>query len=348
MQGVGGTLLVVGLVAMVAWFATGPGPRPGPQSGPTSVTSERASSPVPSSSVLVPSSPATVPGPKATPVSPTPGSPTMPPTPAPSGAQPLPTSALCRPVMGEDELVVVSYNIGSGRWQGRNRLPEIAAALRDWEADVVLLQEVQQGRRAPGGVDTAAWLGSALGMHHVFGANVRWGPGALYGTAILSRHPIVESGNTLLPNGRGYQQRGLLHAVVDVEGRHVSVYNTHLQHGRRRTAIRMEQVRTIVRIVAADPRPVIVGGDFNSWPGTPVMELVRRVVADAWAEAGAGSGDTAPVDQPKVRIDYVMHRGLEPAHAEVMPAALSQHRALRTAFRTTTLASLDCSTPAGG
>ena len=74
-------------------------------------------------------------------------------------------------------------------------------------------------------------------MHVVFGANLDLDPPSpdaprrQYGTAILSRYPIVQWRNTLLPKGDpAEEQRGLLEAVVVVRGRPLRVMTTHFQH----------------------------------------------------------------------------------------------------------------------
>ena len=54
--------------------------------------------------------------------------------------------------------------------------------------------------------------------------------GGQYGTALLSRYPIESVENTPLPRLPGDEQRGLLHAVLDVDGAKLSAYVVHLQH----------------------------------------------------------------------------------------------------------------------
>ena len=65
-------------------------------------------------------------------------------------------------------------------------------------------------------------------MHVVFGANLDLEPPSpgtprrQYGTAVLSRYPIISWSNTLLPKGDpAEEQRGLLSAVLSVHGHKV-------------------------------------------------------------------------------------------------------------------------------
>ncbi|MDQ3788793.1 MAG: endonuclease/exonuclease/phosphatase family protein, partial [Actinomycetota bacterium] len=137
---------------------------------------------------------------------------------APAAATPV------RPV------TVLSFNIHHGAGEdGVYDLGRVADEIRRSGADVIGLQEVDRhyGARSQW-ADQPAELAELLGMHVVYAANLDLEPPAAgqprrqYGTAILSRYPILESQNTLLPKGRpGEEQRGLLEAVVNVRGVHV-------------------------------------------------------------------------------------------------------------------------------
>ncbi|MGH9040281.1 MAG: endonuclease/exonuclease/phosphatase family protein, partial [Acidimicrobiia bacterium] len=126
-------------------------------------------------------------------------------------------------------LRVLTWNIHS---EGPERLAE---AIEESGADVVALQEVDVYQQETGCRHQAFDIAESLGMQARFGANIRSGEEcgngrpALYGDALLSRHPIIEWGHTLLPN-RGGEQRGLLEAVLDVDGSRVRVVSTHLEY----------------------------------------------------------------------------------------------------------------------
>lgn len=231
----------------------------------------------------------------------------------------------------EGVVVVANFNIKAGKAGAGGRLPEIAEQLRGWDPDVVLLQEVDRFRAGSGNVDQAAWLGEQLGYEHVFGANLRSGGGE-YGTAILSRHPIVTSENVALPNRPGAEQRGLLKAVVRLPGRDVSFYTTHLQSRRVYAGLRAEQAREVVRILDADENPTVIGGDFNSGPSVEAMRVMRERLTDTWAVSGRGDGATWPATGARGRIDYLLHHGVDALGAVVTPSGLSDHLPLRAAY----------------
>ena len=230
-------------------------------------------------------------------------------------------------------LRVVSFNIHSGWNHDRTRLmlDEIATEMAAMRADVFLLQEVDQNRVWNGRVDEPGVLAARLGMQYSFATNVLRAGDSRYGTAILSRYPITSSRNTLLPRRPGTQQRGLLHAVIAPAGRPLSLYVTHLEH--TSSDMRLEQARAMAPILAADPNPLILGGDMNARPLSPPMTTLASVVQDSWTQVGSGPGLTHPALVPRSRIDYLLHRGdIAPLDSAVVRSAVSDHRIVVTDF----------------
>jgi endonuclease/exonuclease/phosphatase family metal-dependent hydrolase len=267
-------------------------------------------------------------------------SPGVTPSPGASPSAPTDSQTVCVPRHQQTRLNVVTFNIHSARApDGSVHLGTIAHALSAWHPDVVLLQEVDRGRIWTGRVDMPTVLADRLGMTWAFGDNVRRSATNQYGTAILSRYPILNARNVSLPAPPGTQQRGLLHVTIDANGIPVSVYGTHLENGSR--VARLKQIRAIAPILAADPRPEIFGGDLNSTPNSQVFAVARRVVSDTWQSVGIGPGWTHPAGAPHIRIDYLFYRGgsgvdVQPVRAEVLPPALSDHRAVRATYRVST------------
>lgn len=256
------------------------------------------------------------------------------------GQQVEPTAgSTCVAATAPRRLSVLTFNIHSARAADDSvDLARIEQEIDAWDADVVLLQEVDRGRIWTGRVDMPDVLAEELDMSWTFGSNVQRSPTNQYGTAILSRYPITSYRNTALPAPPGTQQRGLLHAVVDVDGTEVSVYDTHLEN--TSADARLAQMRTIVPILRADPRPLLFGGDLNSLAGSPMLAAARSVVADTWPAVGTDAGLTAPAHAPRLRIDYLMYRDgdggdLAPLRAQVLRSAVSDHRAVRAVYRLT-------------
>ncbi|MGV9770462.1 endonuclease/exonuclease/phosphatase family protein [Streptosporangium sp. NPDC003464] len=206
-------------------------------------------------------------------------------------------------------LRVATFNIHHGRGpDGRLDLRRVADVIRGGQADVAGLQEVDRhySERSEF-VDQATWLAAELGMDVAYGANLDLDPPApgdprrQYGTAILSRFPIRDSGNTSLPGFPGSEQRGLLRATIVVHGVPVRICTTHLQDDD--AAERLEQARAVQALIAGRQGPVILTGDFNALPGTPEIRVLAPSLRDSWSQAGAGAGHTYPATGS--RIDYV-------------------------------------------
>lgn len=238
-------------------------------------------------------------------------------------------------VVGTDSsLEVVSFNMHSGfnRDRSRQMLPAIAQELLALRADVYLLQEVDKNRIWSGRVDQAAYLAQQLGMEYAFATNVLRPGDIRYGTAVLTRFPIVTSSNTLLPRPGSTQQRGLLRVVLQLApGQRLSVYTTHFEHTSQDA--RLLQARAAAEVIGRDPYRAVVGGDMNARPTAPPMATLRTVATDSWLVAGQHAGLTHPSFEPRGRIDYLMHRGDLGVNAiETYPSRVSDHRAVRASY----------------
>ncbi|MGP4110336.1 endonuclease/exonuclease/phosphatase family protein [Streptomyces sp. 4N509B] len=222
-------------------------------------------------------------------------------------------------------LRVATFNIHHGASPADvldlERVARVIAALR---VDVVGLQEVDRHWSERSGlVDQPAWLGRRLRMHHVYGANLDLDPaepGAprrQYGTAILSRWPVLSWRNTHLPLFPGHEQRGLLQATLAVRGTRLTAAVTHLQHNDN--VEREQQAARIVELLGGDPRRTVLVGDLNARPGAPEIRTLTDALPDPWPRVGDGDGFTYGSVDPTSRIDYVLaSRDLRPLAAEVV------------------------------
>lgn len=259
--------------------------------------------------------------------------PALPPAPTPT-PKPTPEEEPCTAVAAAP-LRVVSFNIRSARGPHGVDLDRVVEELRAVAPDVVLLQEVDRFRARSGRSDQAAYVAKALGMGHVFAPMVTRAPATAggrreeYGIATLTRHPFSTYRVTHLPRPGRTEPRGLLHLQLQVAGRTVNVFNTHLDHSS--TAARTSQVAAITGVLDSQNHPIVLGGDLNAVPGSTVHRQLTRNLRDAWDAAGQGSGLTVPAHSPRRRIDFVLvgHEFTVTA-ATTHPTAVSDHRLLRT------------------
>jgi len=229
----------------------------------------------------------------------------------------------------------MTFNIHAALGHGRYDLDRVGDEIEDWDADVVLLQEVDRFRARTSFEDQATLLAERLDMSAAYGANVRRPPvepdgeGQQYGTLTLSRFPISDSKNVPLPNRPGLERRGLLRTTVDVDGAPVDLYNTHLQH--TSGAVRRDQARAIKDVLRARDLPTVLGGDLNVEPDSRALgQLTRSGLQDPWPLVGSDAGLTVPAQVPRRRIDFVLHdEAFVPVAADDLLSEVSDHRAVR-------------------
>lgn len=246
----------------------------------------------------------------------------------------------------ETRLTVASYNIHAGAGEDNVfDLDRTAQAIKALDADVVGLEEVDVHWDARSQWrDTIAELAEKLGMYAGFAPIYDLDPPAAgqprrqYGVGVLSRFPLRRTENhpitrlsTQDPNPVPAPAPGFLEAELDVRGRRVHVYVTHLDY-RADPSVRLAQVDDTVKILAQDRKKdlQILVGDFNAEHDAPELAKLWRRLDDSWTEAAATTGgpSTYPAVTPVKRIDFVtVGAGFRVQHAAVPPeSTASDHR----------------------
>lgn len=213
---------------------------------------------------------------------------------------------------------ILTYNIH--HWDGRDGRADIerlSAVISQSGADLVSLNEVVHPVRRRGHLEfPLAELAQAVGMHWSFGSSTRHIEGLDWrgpvGNAILSRHPIHDFNNHLLPRLPGTQQRSVLLAHIAVKNfQHAFTFGvTHLDHALE--AVRLWQIRGLLREARDFRYPHLIAGDFNThtprrerWVPATLTHLREAGYVDVFAQVGRGAGATFPARRPIFRIDYV-------------------------------------------
>ncbi|MEV0789831.1 glycoside hydrolase family 3 N-terminal domain-containing protein [Kribbella sp. NPDC050459] len=252
----------------------------------------------------------------------------------------------------DTRLTVASYNIHAGAGEDNVfDLERTARAIKALDADIVGLQEVDVhwGDRSQW-LDTIAELAGKLGMYPAFAPIYDLDPAAdgqprrQYGVGVLSRFPVVRVENhpitrlsTQDPNPVPAPAPGFLEVQVDVRGRRLHVYCTHLDY-RGDPTVRRMQVADTVRILSQDRRQdlQILVGDFNAEAAAPELSGLWTRLTDSWTAAPetVGGPNTYPAVAAVKRIDFVtVGKGLSVRSAEVpaevpVAEAASDHRAI--------------------
>ncbi len=221
---------------------------------------------------------------------------------------------------------VMTYNIHHGEGtDGKIDLQRIAALIKTQRADIVALQEVDRGVARSGRRDLVAELAQLTGMNGRFEKNIDH-QGGEYGNAILTRFQILEEKSTHYPMLRQREQRGLICAVLDVDGERMLFMNTHMDY-RSIDAERLANVARIKDTLNEYPGlPVIFCGDFNDAPGGRTYKLLSAFLTDAWKMVGQGKGFTFSSASPIKRIDHIwISKEVHPARAWISQSEASDH-----------------------
>ncbi len=222
---------------------------------------------------------------------------------------------------------VMTYNIHSAVGpDNKVNTQRIANFIISQNVDLVSLNEVARFMPRADGRDTIGELAQETGMTLVFSNNDTALTGNdQFGNAILSKFPVLTRDHRLLPNVGGNEQRGWLKAVVDVNGKFLSFWVTHLDFHADSTE-RLMCGTDFNQWIADETLPVFFCGDFNDTPDSPIYNLMQQKWIDVWPSAGDGSlGRTVPcppdpVDGLRARIDYIWKAkgaGITPTNASV-------------------------------
>ena len=163
---------------------------------------------------------------------------------------------------GEGWIKVASYNIKVLMYG--TQLNEIAAELKEIDADIVGLQEVDWNTTRSGAGNQAEMLAKAAGYPYWAFTKLMDHQGGQYGMGILSRFPIKESTDTTYQViAEGDHPRKFGRHVLDVNGKELVFYNTHMTLGTE--AVNGVEVKQVTTKMSYDPYAVLVG-DFNMKP----------------------------------------------------------------------------------
>lgn len=178
---------------------------------------------------------------------------------------------------------VATYNICHGRYADLD-WSRIASAIREADADMVGLQEIDMGTNRIGGLDTVAALTAATGLTHALFVPAMDFDGGQYGTAILSRYPISAAERHPLPSA-SYEPRAFGCVTLTLgEGSTLTFLNTHLSYeSHTQQDIQFAYIADWMGKHLLPDTPAVLTGDFNTedfTAFTPVTSLGYALVND--------------------------------------------------------------------
>jgi endonuclease/exonuclease/phosphatase family metal-dependent hydrolase len=202
---------------------------------------------------------------------------------------------------------VCTYNIHTCIGVDRRRDPDrIAAVLREIDADIVCLQEVDARPSTGRLADQWAYLAAAVGCRVILGAGID-DHRRRFGNAILTRLP-VRSAHSLDLTVAYYEPRGAIDAELLVGERALRVIATHF--GLRAAERRLQANRLMAALGESatanrrKPDAVLLMGDLNEWRGrTGAIRLFDRRLGPSAAER------TFPSWLPVLALDRIYADG---------------------------------------
>ena len=238
-------------------------------------------------------------------------------------------------------LKIATYNIHKGLSYFNRRvvLHELRDRLRELNADIVFLQEVQgEHTRHAERYDNYhngaqhEFIAGEIWPHSVYGKNSVYEAGH-HGNAILSRFPVLCSLNTDISAHR-FESRGLLHCEIGLAGQQplhclCAHFGLFAKGRRMQTKALIEYVRNNIPPAA----PLVIAGDFNDWGNQMSRTLASELnVHDVFHLHGGSHARSFPARLPLLRLDRIYVRGFSVLHCDVHAGGawrqLSDHAAL--------------------
>jgi endonuclease/exonuclease/phosphatase family metal-dependent hydrolase len=241
-------------------------------------------------------------------------------------------------------LRVATWNIAGARREatGQVDLAAVLAGAQALHVDVLAVQEVDRELARSGRIDQPRAIAEALGPDWswsyapaLVGDDFRplTGPdpgGPAYGNLLASRLPLEAVEHLRFPPAGGGEQRTALIGAVGVGSRSLTVAGTHLSN---KQGYNVRQLRELERVLEELVGPRLLLGDLN-------LTALALLVASRRGWAGVGGGATFPNSRPNRQLDHVRRhdptRLLRPRGAWVVPAPVSDHRALVAELEVTT------------
>ena len=207
-------------------------------------------------------------------------------------------------------LTLVTLNLYHDKDDWPRRRVQIVETLKALQPDAIALQEVLQHEHLR---NQAEWLATELGYDWHFVSVDPPDAVRRYGNALLTRLPVLARDQQALSPFDDSRTVGLLR--VELQGKPINLYATHLHHTGEGGAIRKQQVDDLMAFIAATTRgfPSVVAGDFNSAAGSQELGALRENFVDTYGSLHAGADATTSSTLnlhyfKPARIDHVFYQ----------------------------------------
>lgn len=246
-----------------------------------------------------------------------------------------------------ENIRLVSYNIrkGAGPLAAPNancmrelgcQTDEIASALSELNADIVLCQEVanRPANKVKSQTDAIAEP-NKLQCSYMANRHNKHGD---HGNASFSRYPIVHAANHNISTNP-IEKRGILHNIVTLnDNRALHLFNAHLGLNQAQRNKQVARLKQLITKFTNDNDPVIIAGDFNDWNNKIHKQLEGFAgLKSAVHQLKLRQRLTWPTQLPFFSLDRIYARGLElvdvKTHNSDVWRKLSDHLPIQADYR---------------
>lgn len=201
---------------------------------------------------------------------------------------------------------IMSFNIHHGNPpsdENKIDLNAIVQTIKNADADIIALQEVDVNTKRSGYINEAEILAKELKMEVFFTKAIDY-EGGEYGVAILSKYPLTAKSfqKLSLAADAKAEPRVLQMATVNIPNQNPFVFaNTHLDV--LNTGNRPLQAQQIVVIAKQQKLPVIFAGDWNATLNTETLNIIDEFFTRTCSNCPV----TCPEDGEQGAIDFIAY-----------------------------------------
>ena len=186
-------------------------------------------------------------------------------------------------------------------WHKNVNLAPVAEVIRRYDCDIIGLNEVRGAGKSPYYFDQAEKLGELTDRYFAFAKAVDFPNEGSYGTALLSRFPIIACETVRIPpmeDAPNREPRVFLKAVISTP-KEVTVYVSHFGGHPREQQLAAE---TFLKDIQNVTTPILLMGDFNTTPQDGRLDGIYKVMEEAFSHENPF---TFPSFHPVRKIDFI-------------------------------------------
>lgn len=201
-------------------------------------------------------------------------------------------------------------------------------AIKNHGADICCLNEVRGEGPVEGYTDQTNAIGNGLDFYRYFGEAIKVQGTSPYGNAIVGRFPFKSAETIAIPETddrseeSNYEPRCIIKAVAEINGKEVCFLVCHMGLS---NAERINAVKSLCNIIDSIDLPIILTGDFNTFPEDKVLEPIYERLIDADEKADKKGVFTYASYSPEIKIDYIFYRGIKCIKSCVIEKIYSDH-----------------------